>query len=308
MAVAPTPKILRYPTRRIEESDDFLSIQIVKYQQPGFGGITGENLSLGTSSQFIANSINSNPQNILQTIYLPIPQNIDDQRGIAWGEDSLNTVQALLASGSIDVLTSKSIIGGVVSEAMNMGKAVNNAAQSGAAQNEVQANIGAAAANLFGGNVSPDSIRSRASGKVLNPHMELLFKGVSLRSFSFSFDFAPRDLNEANTIKQIIRSFKKNMSPQQGSSSSAGGGAGGIFINTPNVFQLEYKTGGSKHPFLNSFKPMALLNMGVNYTGSGTYATYEDATPVHMQMNLSFQELNPVYFEDYNDSDIGVGY
>ena len=88
-----------------------------------------------------------------------------------------------------------------------------------------------------------------------------------------------------------------------------GEGAGGVFISSPEVFQLTYKTGARKHRFLNSFKPMALQNMSVNYTGSGTYATYEDSTPVHMQMTLSFQELNPIYFEDYDDEkDIGVGY
>jgi hypothetical protein len=50
--------------------------------------------------------------------------------------------------------------------------------------------------------------------------------------------------------------------------------------------------------------------MNVDYTGSGAYATYEDATPVHMKLTLSFQELNPVYFSDYaglTDRD-GVGY
>jgi hypothetical protein len=43
--------------------------------------------------------------------------------------------------------------------------------------------------------------------------------------------------------------------------------------------------------------------MGVNYTGSGTYATYSDATPVHMIMTLAFQELTPIYNEDYVDKD-----
>ena len=55
---------------------------------------------------------------------------------------------------------------------------------------------------------------------------------------------------------------------------------------------------------------MALSNMAVNYTGAGTYATYDDTTPVHMKLSLSFQELNPVYAEDYEDDQgkIGVGY
>lgn len=53
---------------------------------------------------------------------------------------------------------------------------------------------------------------------------------------------------------------------------------------------------------------MAMKGMQVNYTGSGTYAVYGDSTPVHMKMTLNFQELNPIYYEDYQDTDIGVGY
>ena len=55
---------------------------------------------------------------------------------------------------------------------------------------------------------------------------------------------------------------------------------------------------------------MALLNMAVNYAGAGTYATYDDATPVHMKLDLSFQELNPVYSEDYETEEgkEGVGF
>ena len=70
--------------------------------------------------------------------------------------------------------------------------------------------------------------------------------------------------------------------------------------------------GNSPHPFLNKFIPAALVNMNVNYTGSNTYATYYDGTPVHITMQLDFQELNPIYFEDYEAlekaNDTSVGY
>jgi len=61
---------------------------------------------------------------------------------------------------------------------------------------------------------------------------------------------------------------------------------------------------------LNKFKVMALENMAVNYTASGQYATYDNGTPVHMQMQLAFKELNPIYAEDYDDGTglEGVGY
>ena len=51
-------------------------------------------------------------------------------------------------------------------------------------------------------------------------------------------------------------------------------------------------------------------SLSVNYSGSNTYATYSDGTPVHMQLSLSFRELTPIYNEDYNSTEgkTGVGY
>jgi hypothetical protein len=71
-------------------------------------------------------------------------------------------------------------------------------------------------------------------------------------------------------------------------------------------------SGGTVHPFLHRFKPCALTQMSVNYNGSAQYATYPDATPVHMQLTLQFQELTPIYKESYeelaNSGDTSVGY
>ncbi len=75
----------------------------------------------------------------------------------------------------------------------------------------------------------------------------------------------------------------------------------GLFLKSPNIFQLKYKKGSRPHPFLNLFKKMALVDIGVNYTGSGTYMTYADGTPVHSKLSLAFQELDPIYKEDYAD-------
>ena len=76
------------------------------------------------------------------------------------------------------------------------------------------------------------------------------------------------------------------------------------------MFELSYRKGAALHPFLNRFKLCALTNCSTTYTGDGTYATYHDGTPVSMTMNLSFQELTPVYNEDYDSEDgsIGVGF
>ena len=49
--------------------------------------------------------------------------------------------------------------------------------------------------------------------------------------------------------------------------------------------------------------------MSVNYTGEGTYAVYDDSTPVSMVLELGFKELEPIYDKDYKDTGLtGVGY
>ena len=127
---------------------------------------------------------------------------------------------------------------------------------------------------------------------------------------AFTFEFAPRSEAEAYQVKQIIRTFKQSMSPRSGGAGSGTNTNAGLFVSSPKVFQLEYRSGNGPHPFLNVFKPCALGDISINYTGSNTYTTYADGTPVHITMSLTFKEINPVYFEDYNTEQgkKGVGY
>ena len=158
--------------------------------------------------------------------------------------------------------------------------------------------FGAKAVGIFGSNMSANSLTSRSSGQVLNPNMELLFKGVQLRTFPFSFSFTPRSRDESLIVKQIINVFKRSMAAKT-TTASSGGGGNGIFIQSPDIFELRFMRGGRPHPFLYTMKPMALKSMNVNYSDTGAFITYEDSTPVKLSMNLSFTELNPIYAEDY---------
>jgi hypothetical protein len=287
----------RYPRKRIDALDDYLQILVVKYTPPGVS-TNPSNLLQRTSTQALADS--GNLKSYLYQILLPIPQGISDTNMVDWGDDSLNPLSAYALGASKNIMTGTDT---PLEAGKNLMSTIKNVATSGNGQDLVTNYMAAMAVNNLGANVSAESLLSRSEGKILNPNMELLFKGVQLRSFNFTFNMAPRDEKEAGSVKGIIRTFKKSMAAK----TSSGTGAG-LFIDSPNIFQLEYKSGNKKHPFLHSFKPCALTNMSVDYTASGAYATYEDATPVHMKLTLSFQELNPVYFSDYTNSDIGVGY
>ena len=80
-------------------------------------------------------------------------------------------------------------------------------------------------------------------------------------------------------------------------------------LKTPNIFEIRYI--GEAEKYLNRMKMCALQNVAINFTGDGTFTTYKDGAPISSMMTLQFQELTPVYNEDYadyNDNSDGVGY
>ena len=288
--------LLRYPNAQLENDTDFLEIKVVKYEPPGFNS---ETFQQGTSSDSLAKNI----ETPLAYIYLPIPENIQDSNAVDWGSNSLNGIAARAIGVARNAIGEDNAGNAVKTLFTGGANLIGGLETAGIDRPKIQNFFAAKAVGALGFNVDAKGVISRATGQVLNPNMELLFNNVTLRSFNFEFDLAPRDKAESKTIKDMLRLFKKSMSAKKG-------GKDGIFISSPDVFKLCYKTGGENHKFLHNFKPMALLNMSVNYTGSGTYATYDDTTPVHMKLSLSFQELNPVYAEDYDteEGSLGVGY
>lgn len=295
--------ILRYPFNIISERDDYLKINVIQYKAPGLE-TQGSGFALATSEDALSQNI----QKPIATIILPIPESIGDTNAASWGEDSLSALQAGLTDVAMQTI-SGSGIGQALNAAKGFGEKVAGAVQDGTGQKALQAGFAGAAVNALlgqGGNIN--SLIARATGGIVNQNVELLFNAVTIRpAFQFQFDLVPRFKREADEIKKIIRIFKAESAARKGSTEETGGG---FFVKAPNVFQLEYMSGNNPHPFLNRFKPTALVGMSVNYTGSGTYSTYSDATPVHMQLTLSFQELTPIYAEDYNTAkgQIGVGY
>ena len=243
-------------------------------------------------------------------VELPIPQQISDTTSVTWGADTINmfemagvsVAQSLMKTGGASALGGANIANRVLA-----GK-INIPGMNEQTQNAFRAAVGGQLVNALGSNIDPNSIISRATGQVMNGNLELLFQGANLRTFPFDMTFAPRSRKEMFQVKKIIRAFKKSMSAKKG---MKGVGRTGLFLGAPDLFLLRYLRRGKDHPFLNVFKPCALTQFNVNYTGAGTYATYGDSTPVNIQVRMTFKEINPVYSEDYDDTDLagnGVGY
>tara|TARA_B100001989_G_scaffold156560_1_gene112027 strand:- start:447 stop:1745 length:1299 start_codon:yes stop_codon:yes gene_type:complete len=160
---------------------------------------------------------------------------------------------------------------------------------------------------------------TRVSGAVRNPNLELLFKGPSLRNFSFTIRFTPRDTDESKRVRMIIRALKQHSAvkrnPQVFPTGDNDPNIGSNFLlGTPDVFKLRYIKARTQRDIkgLNKFKTCALNSISVDYTGeAGRFAAYEeDSQPVTTIVQLSFTELTPIYDVDYTefttDDDVGL--
>ena len=287
---------LRYPYEAIDSTQDFIKFDILEYKRRPIGQFDKETRRFQRNTGFVGGPDRN--ANLLRTITLPIPSQISDNNSVEYGSGNLNFLQEFGLNAAMGPITAENF--------QNFFTRALNAAEGGLNllgdnKNLLQQYFAMQAVNAFGGNLSIDQLLARSSGTVINPNMELLFQAPQLRQFKFSFKLTPRFEKEGEEVKQIIRAFKYHSSPK---------GSGQDFLKTPDIFQLTYMSGKDKHKFLNRFKLCALTNMSVNYTGDGTYATYDDQTPVSMVMDLSFQELTPVYAEDYEAqrNTGGVGY
>jgi len=268
------PSNLRYPYSTIDNTQDFIKFSIFKYKRSGV----------------VTKDENDLKSELLGSILLPIPAQLVDSNSANYGPGNMNFLQegGIGAAGAL-----------FSGEGKEAGKKVNKMIKD-ATGDLVKDYFTTQAINSIGGNLTLDQVMARSSGQIINPNMELLFSGPALRDFSYQFKFTPRFQKEAETVRTIIKAFKRNMAPK---------GAGQAMLKSPNIFEIQYV--GKASDYLNKIKLCALKNVSMNYAGEGTFVTYQDGSPISMNMTLSFTELTPIFNEDYgsyDDKTDGVGY
>ena len=312
--------VLRYPLESLTEHTDYLQIDIEEYvalggyaSNPGDTNryVTGNYFGSDRAGRRSSNRLSKKPLINAGTILLPIPSNLADTNNVQYDASNLNGLGAVGLEAAESIMNMD--LGGDKKQQAEQAAAqakksiVEGFGNVNAASNVLTKFLSSKAIGIFGVNVTTSQLLARANGEILNPNMELLFGGPTLRNFRFNYKFTPRNEKEAEQVKLIIRAFKRNMAP-----SAQGGtqGSGNFFLKTPNVFSLRYRTGRKNHRFLNKFKQCFLTDMSTTYTGEGVYATYDDGTPVSIILDLSFKELQPIYDVDYDTrpGTEGVGY
>jgi len=278
---------LRYPINVADSKQDIIKFDMHEYVPSKVAKI-GQANAFGFSRGELGPSIGS--------VVLPIPSGISDQNKADWGSNSMTALDIAKAEIAREAIFNGLSTG--VEKFQNYLKAVQQ--NSGAVKTAAGTALAAAAAGVDG-----QALLSRTTGQVLNPNMELLFKGPSLRPFSFKFQLSPRDKEEANQVIKILRFFKQGSAPIRSKSN--------LFLKSPHIFRIKYVRMGEEgelHRGLNAFKTCALQSVGVNYTPTGNYATYSDGVMVSYDLSMSFSEITPIFNDDYGtgDNDQFIGF
>lgn len=279
---------LRYPLSN-EGNFDYLKITCFEYVPSNLSGIESGTIALRSANERITNS--------LFTVALPMQPGISESNSVGWGEDRLNALQiagATIAGNAIENFGSLRFGEGAKEMAQGFIDAAGTSL-SGLRPEDI--------ISYFAGQAVGANIFTRGTGQVLNPNLELLFTGPNLRTFNYSYRFTPRNSKEADVVKQIIRKFKRHMAPKRVDPN--------LFLKTPDVFRLKYiYANGDQHPFLNNIKVCALTGFSVDYTPDNSYMTYADGSMTSYQVNMQFNELDPIYQNDYDEGEgtQGMGY
>ena len=261
---------------------DFMKIDMMAYQP--------RTLQEGIKKGTLGLSERPLDRATLGSVILPIPGAISDSQQVSWNQDTINPFQLAVANIALTMIE-KSPTAGIDVAA----QAVQTALDTPDTKKALGTYIGGMAAQS-------QNLLQRTTGAVMNPNMELLFNGPQLRNFSYAFTLAPRNKQEAMQVIKIIRFFKQGMAPIRSKSR--------LFLKSPHTFRIAYKQnagenaafGTNDHPYLNKFKECALRSFGVNYTPNGNYSTYEDGVMTAYQITMNFNEMSPIYNDDYGNN------
>lgn len=140
-------------------------------------------------------------------------------------------------------------------------------------------------------------------GAIPNPYVTLMFQGVGLRSFSFTWTFSPRNVEESRKVQQIIKLLKMSALPAYSPNNGAG------FLQYPLMCKVtlcdsegEWNKGPGgpgSHPIIG-FKNALIENVTVNYAPNGIPSFFAGTKlPTFYQVGMQFKEVEYFTADDY---------
>lgn len=311
--------LLVYPRDLLETQQDILQINQYRYQSP-----SGNSFLNGNVKDILLNGLQRNSAVLKgedKIVILPMPNDVKDNNSVSWGPDNMNNLSAAIVSNIMSqpgVEAAKQVVGQIgqqltgfnATPLLTMIQLANQAGGLSALDNtavaeQLKTALASWAAKQSGFEIPPETILARGLGIVPNSNLELLFNAPTLRDFNFGYKLTPRSKEEATNVRRIIRFFKQGMAVRK-LNPTGGAGAASLFLGTPNIFKLTYKSNGGEIKGVNRIKLCALTGFSVNYTPESQWASYVDeeapGQPISITMGMSFTEIEPIFDTDYQES------
>jgi len=121
-------------------------------------------------------------------------------------------------------------------------------------------------------------------GVARNPHTALIFDGMGLRQFNFTFRIAPRNEEESIQLNNTIRMLKLRMHPS--------------YSNTLNSYALDYPflftvnfSGFENIEGVPTVAPSFMTNLSVNNATQGN-VFFKNGMPAIVDVQMSFKEID----------------
>jgi len=133
-----------------------------------------------------------------------------------------------------------------------------------------------------------------AQGLAVNNHMALTYKGpTATRNHEFAFNFFPKNVGDANAIKEILKDFENGMLPRMGGGVEmiTGRTLSQPFFKSPRHWTIDFFMTGKGNDFLFQIKKSVITAMSVNHDPNSTISLHEDGSPVQTTLTLTFKEI-----------------
>lgn len=217
--------------------------------------------------------------NIDDIVQLYMPESVAQPSTVSWDSEKFGFVGGSIAGG----LRKNSN----ASLSDLYGKASDKLVSTGLA------NIGSSAAQLLGGKVSADALMGEIAGKIPNPYLTMVFRGVDFRNFAFTFRFTPFSESDCDTIDQIIKTMRSNALPPGTSASDPG-----PFLGYPKECAISYHWRGAENKWLHKFKKAVCTAVDVDYTSSGMFSVMRNGFPSEITVSTKWSEIELVLRDD----------
>ena len=145
--------------------------------------------------------------------------------------------------------------------------------------------IGGSALDAVGGG-DIFKLSTKAIGIAVNPRNEQYYTSPGFRSFSYTFDFYPKNKEEADTVHNIITMFKYHSHPEL-----IEGNLSGRFFVAPSEFEIHYMYKDKVNEKMNRISRCVCTDVDVKYGPDEQFSTFDDGHPVTTNLTLNFTEL-----------------